>query len=87
MSRAPHRYDFVYKQSVMTEDTFLGMAGKTPGSQVRFETTVALPLSVEHRMVTCGRLKPKGNEWWGNQPCAFAFVGGDATSVQRLRTR
>ncbi|CAN0374964.1 unnamed protein product [Pylaiella littoralis] len=26
-------YDFVYKQSVMTEDTFLGMAGKTPGSQ------------------------------------------------------
>lgn len=29
-----HRYDFVYKQSVMAEDTFLGMAGKTPGSQV-----------------------------------------------------
>ena len=28
------RYDIVYKQSVMTEDTFLGMAGKTPGSQV-----------------------------------------------------
>ncbi|CAN0227927.1 unnamed protein product, partial [Scytosiphon promiscuus] len=27
------RYDFVYKQSVMAEDTFLGMAGKTPGSQ------------------------------------------------------
>ncbi|CAM9112388.1 unnamed protein product [Ascophyllum nodosum] len=26
-------YDIVYKQSVMTEDTFLGMAGKTPGSQ------------------------------------------------------
>eukprot|EP00903_Cladosiphon_okamuranus_P006746 g6581.t1 len=31
--RPQPEYDFVYKQSVMTEDTFLGMAGKTPGSQ------------------------------------------------------
>ncbi|CAN0192872.1 unnamed protein product, partial [Hapterophycus canaliculatus] len=32
-TRPQPEYDFVYKQSVMTEDTFLGMAGKTPGSQ------------------------------------------------------
>ncbi|CAM9549454.1 unnamed protein product, partial [Laminaria digitata] len=31
--RPQPEYDVVYKQSVMTEDTFLGMAGKTPGSQ------------------------------------------------------
>eukprot|EP00904_Undaria_pinnatifida_P000260 jgi/Undpi1/10234/HiC_scaffold_28.g12687.m1 len=31
--RPQPKFDIVYKQSVMAEDTFLGMAGKTPGSQ------------------------------------------------------
>lgn len=53
--RAWGRYDFVYKQSVMTEDTFLGMAGKTPGSQVVFRAVISVAYRSGRRCIHARR--------------------------------
>ena len=45
-SRPEPEYEIKYKQDVMAQDMFLGMGGKTPGSQVRPPASLHCPALV-----------------------------------------